>query len=124
MKEGMSDSVRVAVIILVVCFVMSIGLVIVYSGKSFANDYMSGVGNVQSSAATSSIEAIASYDGDLPAASVFVALSKDPGLIESINGTAYSVTVVKISDLEKLFKHQVHVTVLKYLDRYRITISE
>lgn len=125
MQGTMSDSAKLAVGLIVTGFVLFILANIVLLGKSFSNDFVDNVTGAQSEVVGMEIESIAKYNGDIPAASVYVALSKNRTVVDQISGTAYGVTVTAIEDLTLLFKYQIHVTVLKNDDfgTYRITIS-
>lgn len=119
----MSEGLKMAIILAVCTFVLSLGLVTMYSGQNFTRVFMSSVNDVATYASSSEIEAIGEYNGDIPAATLYIVLSKDPGRVESISGTAYGIIVNSVDDLRMLFKTQIHVTVLRNIDRYRIIIS-
>lgn len=125
MQGTMADSAKVAIALIVMGFVIFILATVVLLGSNFMEGFVNNVTGTQSEVSGSEIESIAAYNGDLPAATVYVALAKNRTLINQINGTAYGVTVTTIEDLESLFKYQIHVTVLKNQNdgTYRITIS-
>jgi len=125
MTEGWSDGAKMAIALIVTGFVLFIVTTVMMSGRAFMNDYMTTVVNTQAEVMSAEIEALAIYAEDLPAASVYVALAKNSGFIDAIDGTAYGVTVTTIEDLKELFKHEIHVTIIKNntTGMYRVTIS-
>lgn len=123
MHNDMSDSLKLAITLMVLGFTLSIVMALVTVGQSANRGFQGEINTLTATMISNDLEALSEYRGDLPAASVYVALSGDPGLIENISGTAYGVTITKIEDLKQLFKRQIHVTIYKHLDTYRIVIS-
>lgn len=126
MNDTMSTAAVMAVSLIVMGFVLFVLSVVMLLNLDFMRSFQNNTTAYFVEASTADVEAIANYRGDLPAATIYVALSKNPGVIEQINGTAYGVTVDDIEDLQQLFKYQIHVTVLKnsIQETYRITISQ
>jgi len=125
MSGTWSDSTKIAVTLIVSGFIVFLVATTTLIGQDFGRQFIATITNTQAEVAGSEIEAIATYNDSLPAASVYIALSKNIGVVDNISGTAYGVNVATVEDLTKLFKYKIHTTVIinSTGDMYRIIIS-
>jgi hypothetical protein len=123
MDSEMSTGARIAVTMLIVGAVLTIVAITVSFGQDFYRGMLGSISNGVSYTYAAELEALSDYNEALPAASVFVALEKNRGAIRSISGTAYSVTVNSIDDVQSLFKHQIKCTITQNGEMYDVVIG-
>lgn len=123
MDSEMSTGLRIAVTMLVVGAVLSIVVVTIAFGQGFYREMLSSIGSGVAYTYSSELEELSDYNQPLPAASIYVALEKNRDAIRSISGSAYSVTVHSIEDVQYLFKYQIQCTITPNGEMYDVVIS-
>lgn len=123
MDNEMSTGMRMAVTLLVVGAVLSIVVVTISFGQSFYRSMLGSVSDGVGYTYAAELEALGDYNDALPAASVYIALEKNRAAIRSISGSAYSVVVNSIEDVQLLFKHQIKCKITPNGEMYDVEIE-
>lgn len=119
----MSATLKQSVILIVLSFVIAAMWLIVIFGQQINRGGVNNITQSTSFTYSSELESLQNYTDDLPASSVYLALEKNREAILSISGSAYSISIDTIEDLQKVFGNQIFCEVTRDGEAYRVEIT-
>lgn len=121
--EDLNESGRIAVDMTIMAVVLFVLVTIQSVVMISARDASQNIINANNNSFGSKIVAMETYNGPLPAASVFSVLSAEEADVVSISGMVAGERIDSIKDLSKVFQYKVYVTVSPTeVDTYNITV--
>lgn len=123
MDNELSNSVHIAINLMVISVVLGILMMFTNLGQSFKRDALDNVAAMQADTYASDLIESANH-GAMPAASVFVLLQRNEHLIRSVTGTAYAQVITQADDLLPLLDKKVRITVSEVNGLYDVTVWE
>lgn len=123
MDNEMSNSMHIAISIIVVSVIIGMILPFVALGKSLSRESQDNVADSQVYTSRSDIDWTAQH-GAITAASLYVLLQRNETVIESLSGYAYNQYIFKPEDLIPIFHTKVKLKVDKNQGAYAIQVYE
>lgn len=111
MDNELSNSMVIAVELIVLSAVIGIIMLFAGIGQQFQRSTVASVSDVVSSAYDSEITALGEYMEPVPVATVYLVIERNPDLVRSVTGTIHGNSVASKGDLMGYFGNKVTVTV-------------